>query len=88
MEYKLVWSGDGRIPAIGERVDIKMNGIGPGVVEEYFCAPGSRDENPTYYIGVAVRLDKPWFNGVREIEVSRVYGRELDHPVKGMLLKG
>lgn len=50
-----LWSGnqsDYEIPpAIGERVNVDVNKIGPGVVESYFVEAG--------FLGVNVVLDKP-----------------------------
>lgn len=50
-----LWSGDqsgvNTPPAIGERVTVTVNKIGPGVVESYFIEAG--------FLGVNVVLDNP-----------------------------
>lgn len=45
----LMWSAD-FLPAIGDRVLITMNGLGPGRVASYFTEHG--------WLGVSVRLEK------------------------------
>ena len=45
----LQWSGSGEVPAIGARVHIYLNGIGPAEVRAYFHADG--------YLGVLCQPD-------------------------------
>jgi hypothetical protein len=48
------WSGDYPVPAIGDRIDVVMNGFGPGVVVAYFINAGTEGR---VYLGVEVRPD-------------------------------
>lgn len=48
------WSGAGAVPAIGARVNVKINGMGPGTVIGYFVEP----EPDNGWLGVKVTLDK------------------------------
>jgi len=69
-----LWSGKNPVPpAIGERVTINFNGLGPGTVESYFIEDR--------WLGVKVKLDKQpeWHrkqNPGRDFAL--VFGRELD----------
>ena len=67
------WSGKKLPPAIGDRVTINFNGLGPGTVESYFIEDR--------WLGVKVKLDKQpeWHrkqNPGRDFAL--VFGRELD----------
>ena len=48
------WSGAGAVPAIGDRIDVKINGMGAGTVIGYFVEP----EPDNGWLGVKVTLDK------------------------------
>lgn len=69
-----MWSGVGCPPTIGERVVVRMNGCGPGVVVAYAVHEG--------YLGLMVRLDeetRPDFcrNQNPSNRPSLVFGAEL-----------
>jgi hypothetical protein len=49
-EHTGIWSGHDWIPAIGERVNVTLNGFGHGTVRSYFWERG--------FIGVEVTPDK------------------------------
>lgn len=52
---KVWWSGKGAPPKIGDRVDVAMNGFGPGTVRGYFVEWG--------WLGIYVEVDNPpeWY---------------------------
>ena len=56
------WSGS-KIPALGDRVHVKMNSYGPGTVIGYFVESGERNEEDgggTFsFLGLHVKVDKP-----------------------------
>ncbi len=67
----LQWSGRGEVPAIGTRVHIYMNGIGPAEVKAYFHAEG--------YLGVLCQPDKmPEHLAKHGVTLGHFFGRELE----------
>lgn len=72
---ELKWSGIGRVPAVGEIVRVKINGLGDAKVAGYFHDGG--------YLGLLVIvLDPPkWFveqNKNAKREECGVFGAEID----------
>ena len=76
------WSGEGKVPALGERVNVRMNRFGPGTVVGHFVEAG--------YAGIKVLLDaipaKKEANGYdwaahlaknKSIEVIHAFGIEV-----------
>ena len=66
------WSGKSTPPALEQEVNVTMNGLGYGVVVDYFVASG--------YLGIKVRLNAPpaWFvkqNGGNVL--ANVFGAEI-----------
>lgn len=55
---EMFWSAKFPIPAIGTRIWITLNGIGPADVVGYFCSPGD-SEGKTHYVGVMTKALKP-----------------------------
>tara|TARA_R110002020_G_scaffold208685_2_gene414493 strand:+ start:1429 stop:1665 length:237 start_codon:yes stop_codon:yes gene_type:complete len=70
---ELKWTGEGSIPAVGETVEVKMNGLGSGKVSGYFAESG--------FIGLVVDLDSPpeWYlkQNNNEFFPTHVFGTEL-----------
>ena len=67
----LVWSGKGEVPAIGARVYIHMNSIGPAEVKAYFHAEG--------YLGVLCQPETmPEHLRKHGITLAHLFGRELE----------
>ena len=60
------WSGKGPIPAIGTKVDVGVNHLGPGEVIKHFIHAG--------FLGVEVKLDKAGPDGLFVF----VFGIELE----------
>ncbi len=64
------WSGAGAIPAVGTKVNVGLNGLGPGEVTGHYVHDG--------FIGLVVKIDKEpeWFkkNGGNP---AYVFGLEL-----------
>jgi hypothetical protein len=66
------------IPKVGERVAIKINSLGPGIVVGYFTECG--------FLGVQVRLDRPpaWRRKqCADSEPALVFGAEMESVVSG-----
>lgn len=61
------WRGKEPIPQVGSRINVTMNGLGPGTVRAYFLAgdPGSANSDHPHrrFLGVAVDLEQPprWY---------------------------
>ena len=67
----LQWSGRGEVPAIGARVHIYLNSIGPAEVKAYFHAEG--------YLGVLCQPDKmPEHLAKHGVTLGHFFGRELE----------
>ncbi|MFD2719900.1 hypothetical protein ACFST9_14320 [Hymenobacter monticola] len=67
----LKWSGKGEVPAIGARVHIYMNGIGPAEVKAYFHAEG--------WLGVLCQPDTmPEHLRKHGVTLGHFFGRELE----------
>jgi hypothetical protein len=76
------WSNTLQPPAVGDRVDVRMNGFGPGTVTGYFTEFG--------YLGVYVKVDRlpDWYvkqNKGKEKDANygtpMVFGVEVDYPL-------
>lgn len=81
-----VWRGAAPIPAEGERVQVKHNGLGPGKVDGYFLAGEAGKADPEHperrFLGVAVTLQSPpdWYKAEHpnyQSEPARVFGLEV-----------
>lgn len=83
-----VWRGAAPdpIPGQGERVQVKMNGLGPGKVAGYFLAGEAGKADPQHperrFLGVAVLLETPpgWYKAQCpnwQTEPARVFGPEV-----------
>jgi len=78
---KSKWSGKEPVPAIGERVIVTMNRLGPGTVEAYFIEDT--------FLGVYVKLENPpewWIKQTkgktfgRRTGCAMVFGLEIKRP--------
>lgn len=68
----LKWSGEGAVPAIGSRVEITMNDLGPAEVKAYFHSDG--------YLGVICAPDQlpAWYQKQSPgVTLGHFFGREL-----------
>lgn len=69
------WSGSAPPPAVGERVNVTMNGIGPGVVRGYFVEYG--------WLGLLVQHESPpaWLikqcGGKSKVGLGHIFGCEF-----------
>jgi hypothetical protein len=68
------WSGKQAPPAIGDAVQVSMNGLGVGVVKGYFAEAG--------WLGLLVKLAAPpaWWlkqNKGNEDRLAHIFGTEL-----------
>ncbi len=75
------WSGEHAVPAIGETVNVTMNGLGRGIVRGYFVA--------NVWLGIYVELSNPpewWvkqmcrtdFSPARKPGCAMVFGAEIE----------
>ena len=66
-----LWSGAADVPGIGERVRVRMNGLGLGTVTGYLVEHG--------WLGVRVQLDNPpdWYRKQNGNKHAMVFGVEL-----------
>ncbi len=72
----LQWSGRGEVPAIGARVHIYLNSIGPAEVKAYFHAEG--------WLGMLCQPDKmPEHLAKHCVTLGHFFGRELEPYMPG-----
>lgn len=85
-EELYVWRSTAIIPAEGQRVQVRLNGLGPGQVAGYFLSgeAGSADPEQPHrrFLGVAVMLESPpdWYKKQCpqwQSEPARVFGSEI-----------
>lgn len=81
-----VWRGADPIPAQGERVQVTLNGLGPGTVSGFFLAGEAGKADPANperrFLGVAVMLESPpdWYKQQTpsyQTDPARVFGPEV-----------
>lgn len=70
------WSGTDAVPAIGDRVEVTLNGLGRGLVVGYWS---DDDGVGNRWGGVEVRLDNApeWHKKNRPDGIARVFGGEI-----------
>lgn len=77
-----VWSNEAPVPAIGDRVNVTMNGLGMATVTGYWTSEYTSDtKGEVVSLGVEVSFDAPpaWFikqNGGKNV-TGRVVGAEI-----------
>lgn len=75
VEGKPIWSNPNPPPAIGDRVRVRVNGIGMATVESYFIQEG--------FLGVCTTVDA-WpkhFDRPEASKICHAFGAEIAFPV-------
>lgn len=73
-KHPMKWSGKDDPPAVGAKVKVRMNNIGPGVVRGYFVEYG--------WLGVLVKPSKPpkwWREQTKDMAdpLAHIFGAEF-----------
>lgn len=76
-----MWSSKSPLPAVGDEVDVQMNGLGKGTVTGYFFEHG--------YLGLYVRLSSPpeWYMKQNRHNLAMIFGAEIDQPTYAEVMK-